>query len=148
AGAGRGADGPQVAGALGAGPALRDRAPDPAGRGGRRDRGAPQDGPHAPRAALKDAPPMAIAPQSPASPPPDEPRAGPHRARAGSTPWPAGPRLASRAALGRYKGARRAAIRRAQGMLPGIERIRPAGTAEEITDHLDQPAAVAAIAAR
>jgi hypothetical protein len=75
---------------------------------------------------------MAVASQSPPlpSPPPDEPR------------------LAYRWALGRYKGARLAAIRLAQGFLPDSDRIRPAGTAEEITEHLDHPAAVEALAAR
>ncbi len=75
---------------------------------------------------------MAVASQlpPPSSPPPDEPR------------------LAYRWALGRYKGARLAAIRLAQGFLPDSDRIRPAGTAEEITEHLDQPAAVEALAAR
>src|SRR5579883_1853018 len=58
------------------------------------------------------------------------------------------PRLAFRAALGRYKGARLAAIRLAQGFPSDSERIRPAGSAEEITDYLDQPAAVEALAAR
>jgi XPB/Ssl2-like helicase family protein len=75
---------------------------------------------------------MAVASQSPplSSPPPEEPR------------------LAYRWAVGRYKGARLAAIRLAQGFLPDSDRIRPAGTAEEITEHLDQPAAVEALAAR
>ena len=75
---------------------------------------------------------MAVASQSPppSSPPPDEPR------------------LAYRWALGRYKAARLAAIRLAQGLAPDGDRIRPAGTAEEITEHLDHPAAVEALAAR
>ena len=63
---------------------------------------------------------------------------------------PAGsqPRLAFRAALARYKGARLAAIRLAQGAAPDGTRIRPVGNADEITDHLDQPAAVEALAGR
>ncbi|MGP0066575.1 MAG: helicase-associated domain-containing protein [Isosphaeraceae bacterium] len=75
---------------------------------------------------------MAVASQSPppSSPPPDEPR------------------QAYRWALGRYKAARLAAIRLAQGLAPDGDRIRPAGTAEEITEHLDHPAAVEALAAR
>jgi hypothetical protein len=57
-------------------------------------------------------------------------------------------RLAYRTALGRYKAARLAAIRLAQGLPPEDDRIRPAAGAEEITQHLDQPAAVEALAAR
>ena len=53
-----------------------------------------------------------------------------------------------RSALARYKGSRLAAIRLAQGLMPSADRLRPAGTAEEITEHLDQPAAVEALAAR
>jgi hypothetical protein len=89
---------------------------------------------------------MAVASQSPSSTPPDEHRASSRRALAG--PATAEPRLAFRAALGRYKGARLTAIRLAQGFRPDTERIRPAGTAEEITEYLDQPAAVDAMAAR
>jgi hypothetical protein len=84
---------------------------------------------------------MAVAPPSSSGTPQAEHRAGPGSARTE-------PRLAFRAALGRYKGTRLAAIRLAQGVPPGDERIRPAGTAEEITEHLDQPAAVEALAAR
>jgi hypothetical protein len=51
-------------------------------------------------------------------------------------------------ALSRYKVSRLAAIRLAQGMMPAEDRIRPAGTAEELTEHLDQPAAVEWLAAR
>ena len=58
------------------------------------------------------------------------------------------PRLAFRAALVRYKGPRLAAIRLAQGAAPGDTRIRPTGNADEITEHLDQPAAVEALIAR
>jgi Helicase conserved C-terminal domain len=63
---------------------------------------------------------------------------------------PAGaePRLAFRTALSRYKGPRLAAIRLAQGAAPGGVRIRPLGNADEITEHLDQPAAVDALVAR
>jgi hypothetical protein len=57
-------------------------------------------------------------------------------------------RLAFRAALGRYKGSRLAAIRLAQGAPPNGERIRPSGSAEEITEHLDELAAVRALATR
>jgi hypothetical protein len=69
------------------------------------------------------------------------------------SPSPSGPssdqpRLAYRTALGRYKGARLAAIRLAQGLFPDSDRIRPAASAEEITQHLDHPAAVEALAAR
>ena len=53
------------------------------------------------------------------------------------------PRQAFRAALRRYKGARLAAIRLAQGAAPNGSRIRPVGNADEITEHLDQPATVA-----
>jgi hypothetical protein len=58
------------------------------------------------------------------------------------------PRHAFRAALGRYKGTRLAAIRLAQGARPGGFRIRPSGNADEITEHLDEPAAVQALLAR
>ena len=64
------------------------------------------------------------------------------------SPRPSDPRLAFRMALARYKVSRLAAIRLAQGMMPAEDRIRPAGTAEELTEHLDQPAAVEALAAR
>jgi hypothetical protein len=64
------------------------------------------------------------------------------------SPRPSDPRLAFRMAMGRYKASRLAAIRLAQGLSPSADRIRPAGTAEELTEHLDQPAAVAALAAR
>src|SRR5262245_30576679 len=84
---------------------------------------------------------MAVATPSSSGTPPAE-----HRPGAGSARTE--PRLAFRAALGRYKGTRLAAIRLAQGVPPGDERIRPAATAEEITEHLDQPAAVEAMAAR
>ena len=79
-----------------------------------------------------------------------DPSADGHRIAA--TPQPSArpdePRLAFRSALARYKGSRLAAIRLAQGLMPSADRIRPAGTAEEITEHLDQPAAVEALAAR
>ena len=74
----------------------------------------------------------------------------------GRTPLPrvladgagAEPRLAFRTALSRYKGGRLAAIRLAQGTLRDGTRIRPVGNADEITEHLDQPAAVEALVAR
>jgi hypothetical protein len=56
--------------------------------------------------------------------------------------------VAFRAALSRYKGARLAAIRLAQGARPVAERIRPAGNADEITEHLDLPSAVEALVSR
>jgi hypothetical protein len=89
---------------------------------------------------------MAAASQSPPSYPPDERPNGSLRAEAGSSR--SGPRLAYRAALSRYKGNRLAAIRLAQGALPDSSRIRPAGSADEITEHLDQTAAVKALVAR
>jgi Helicase conserved C-terminal domain len=58
------------------------------------------------------------------------------------------PRLAYRTALSRYKGACLAAIRLAQGSLLHGTRIRPAGNADEITEHLDEPSAVEALVAR
>ncbi len=64
------------------------------------------------------------------------------------SPRPVEPRLAFRSALGRYKASRLAAIRLAQGLSPSADRIRPAGTAEEITEHLDQPAAVEVLVGR
>ncbi len=64
------------------------------------------------------------------------------------TARPDEPRLSYRSALARYKGSRLAAIRLAQGLMPSADRLRPAGSAEEITEHLDQPAAVEALAAR
>lgn len=64
------------------------------------------------------------------------------------SPRPVEPRLAFRAALLRYKASRLAAIRLAQGLMPSADRIRPAGTAEEIAEHLDQPAAVEALVGR
>jgi hypothetical protein len=89
---------------------------------------------------------MAAASQLPPSHPPAERRFGSPRAEAGSTH--AGSRLAYRAALSRYKGARLAAIRLAQGALPDGSRIRPVGSADEIAEHLDQGAAVGALVAR
>jgi hypothetical protein len=58
------------------------------------------------------------------------------------------PRLAYRSALARYKGARLAAIRLAQGASPDSARIRPVGNADEIAEHLDHPSAVMALVAR
>ena len=48
-------------------------------------------------------------------------------------------------ALGRYDGARLAAIRLAQGARPDDFQIRPRGNADEITEHLDNAAAVRAL---
>ena len=69
-------------------------------------------------------------------------------ADAAAEPRPTSRAWRIRSALARYKGSRLAAIRLAQGLMPAEDRIRPAGTAEEITEHLDQPAAVEALAAR
>jgi hypothetical protein len=86
---------------------------------------------------------MPLASQSPSSRSPEE-RVGPStRAHANDEP-----RHAFRAALGRYKAARLAAIRLAQGAAPGAFRVRPSGTADEITDYLDEPAAAPALVAR
>jgi hypothetical protein len=63
-------------------------------------------------------------------------------------PRPSDPRQAFRMAMARYRTSRLAAIRLAQGMAPTDDRIRPAGTAEELTEHLDQPAAVEALSSR
>jgi Helicase conserved C-terminal domain len=65
-----------------------------------------------------------------------------------TVPAGAEPRSAFKTALARYKGARLAAIRLAQGAAPGDTRIRPTGNADEITEHLDRPAAVEALVAR
>jgi len=81
--------------------------------------------------------------QLPTSPRPDE--------RPGPSPQPAAghePRHAFRAALGRYKGTRLGAIRLAQGASPDGLRIRPSGSADEITEHLDAPASVQGLVAR
>jgi hypothetical protein len=64
------------------------------------------------------------------------------------SPRPSDPRLAFRMALARYKVSRLAAIRLAQGMRPAEDRIRPAGTAEELTEHLDHPSSVEALTTR
>jgi hypothetical protein len=87
---------------------------------------------------------MPQASQSPTNPRPEEERTV-------SAPRPHAydePRHAFRAALGRYKGTRLAAIRLAQGSSPDGFRIRPSGNADEITEHLDEPAAVQALVAR
>ena len=89
---------------------------------------------------------MSAASQSPPSQNRTEGRAAPPRVHA--EPADAEPRLAFRTALARYKGPRLAAIRLAQGAAPGGTRIRPVGNADEITEHLDQPAAVEALVAR
>ena len=86
---------------------------------------------------------MPEASQSPTSPRPDERRAFAPRPHSANEP-----RSAYRAALGRYKGALLAAIRLAQGASPDDFRIRPRGNADEITEHLDEPAAVLALFAR
>jgi hypothetical protein len=65
-----------------------------------------------------------------------------------SSPRPSDPRLAFRLALARYKASRLAEVRLALGLVPSEDRIRPAGIAEELTEHLDQPAAVAAMVGR
>ena len=89
---------------------------------------------------------MAAASQPPSSRRPDERWFGPHRARTGQAG--AEPRQAFRAALRRYKGPRLAAIRLAQGAAPNSSRIRPVGNADEITEHLDNPATVLDLVAR
>jgi hypothetical protein len=89
---------------------------------------------------------MAVSSQSPSSPPSAQRGFGSAGTLAGAVA--AEPRLAYRAALSRYKGARLAAIRLAQGAAPHGSRIRPSGSADEITEHLDQPAAVEALVAR
>ncbi len=89
---------------------------------------------------------MASASHLPSSSRPAEPRAAAVRAISG--PAEAGPRLAYRTALGRYKAARLAEIRLTQGAAPCAPRIRPSGNADEITVHLDSPAAVEALVAR
>src|SRR5690348_13567412 len=127
----RGAAGAEVAGALGAGPAVRDRAPGPTGRGRGRHRRVEADGSYAARGTMRAPRPMATG--SRPNPPP--------------SPRPADPRQAFRWALARYKGSRLAAIRLAQGLSPTEDRIRPAGTAEEVAERLDQPATVEALAA-
>ena len=86
---------------------------------------------------------MPQASQSPTSPRPDERRVSSPRPHSANEP-----RHAFRAALGRYKGTRLAAIRLAQGAAPDDFRIRPSGNADEITEHLDDPAAVQALFAR
>jgi hypothetical protein len=86
-------------------------------------------------------------------PPSGEKRPG-SPARAGTPPAAAPPparvepRSAFRAALARYKAPCLAAIRLAQGASPNPTKIRPAGSAEEITDFLDAPAALAALITR
>jgi hypothetical protein len=76
-------------------------------------------------------------------PRPDEPRVAAPRPHSASEP-----RHAFGAALGRYKGTRLAAIRLAQGAAPDDFRIRPRGNADEITEHLDDQAAVLGLFAR
>jgi hypothetical protein len=86
--------------------------------------------------------------QSQGSRPPEGDPAGSRRALVGTavvTRTPLDARLAFRTALARYKGARLAAIRLAQGCLSEIERSRPAGIAEEITEHFNQPTVLGAL---
>ena len=80
---------------------------------------------------------------SPTSPLPGERVVASQRPHSGNEP-----RHAFRAALGRYKGARLAAIRLAQGASPDGFRIRPSGNADEITEHLDNPVALEGLCAR
>ncbi len=63
---------------------------------------------------------MASASQSPSSDPPAE-----RRLDSGQGPTESGPRLAYRAVLARYKRAKLADIRLAQGMQPGLAQVRP-----------------------
>jgi hypothetical protein len=86
---------------------------------------------------------MPPASQSSTTPRPDERRFASPRSHSSQEP-----RLAFRAALGRYKGTRLAAVRLAQGAPPDGFRIRSSGNADEITDHLDQRAAVQALIGR
>jgi len=89
---------------------------------------------------------MFAASQPPSSHRPAEPWFGSPGTPAGAAG--AEPRQAFRAALGRYKAARLAAIRLAQGAAPRSSRIRPIGNVDEITEHLDHPATVEALVAR
>src|SRR5262245_26228472 len=86
---------------------------------------------------------MPQASQFPSSPRPDERRASALRPHSASDP-----RHAYRAALSRYKAARLAAIRLAQGAMSDDYQIRPGGNADEITEHLNDPAAVKALLTR
>jgi len=86
---------------------------------------------------------MAAASQSPSSDPPAE-----RRLDSGQAPTEAGPRLAYRAALARYRRTKLADIRLAQGMQPGSAQVRPAANPDEITEYLDRPAALRALIAR
>jgi hypothetical protein len=76
------------------------------------------------------------------------PEAKPTPPRPVANPFATEPRVAYRIALARYKAPRLAAIRLAQGSAPDSTRIRPLGNADEITEHLDQPSAVEALASR
>ena len=141
----RGVAGPEDSGSLGGGQAVRYGASGRARRGRCRDRRASPHGPHAACRAVEGPFEMSAGSQSPPSQNRTEvqrPAARSHRA------VDAEPRLAFRTALARYKGPRLAAIRLAQGAAPGDTRIRPTGNADEITEHLDQPAAVEALVAR
>jgi hypothetical protein len=82
---------------------------------------------------------MASVPQSPPSPSSPDKKSGSGRAE---------PRGLYRAALARYKSARLAAIRLAQGGVAESARIRPLASADEITEHLDQGAVVDALIGR
>ncbi len=89
---------------------------------------------------------MAAASQSPPISDPEERR--PEAPRSLTHSPKAQERLAYRAALGRYKGTCLAAIRLAQGSLARNAAIRPGAGADEITDHLDQPAVIESLVAR
>jgi hypothetical protein len=86
---------------------------------------------------------MAAASQSPLSDPPAQ-----RRLDSRPAPTESGPRLAYRAALARYKRAKLAEIRLAQGLQPGSAQVRPAANPDEITEYLDRPAAAQTLIAR
>ncbi len=86
---------------------------------------------------------MAAAPQLPSGDPPVERRLDSRVARAES-----GRRLAYRATLARYARSKLAEIRRAQGVEAGAVQIRPAASADEITEYLDSPSATRALVTR
>jgi hypothetical protein len=89
---------------------------------------------------------MAATSQTPSSQRADQQRG--FNSRAVAALAGAEPRQAFRAALRRYKGNRLAAIRLAQGAAQQGARIRPVGSADEITEALDRPATVEALVAR
>ncbi len=86
---------------------------------------------------------MALASQSPSSDSPAD-----RRVDSGCAPTEAGPRLAYRAALARYRRGKLADIRLAQGLQPGSAQVRPAANPDEITEYLDRPAVARALIAR